>query len=160
MDEAGKQNQSQPCHQHGGSEPHSLVEVESGARERALPYAQLDVTRAHNGRAVGDVYFFQVAHASAQVAADSGGVSQGKVIPGGEQFAADAAAHIEIACEHGRTAIHLALEAHVAGADYHTAAHMTPVIHTQGLHQRIHVVAQLPVQVERMRKVVDVAFHR
>src|SRR5271165_7275069 len=125
----------------------------------ALPYGHLDVTCAHNRRAVGDVYFLQIAHASAQATANSGRVRQGKAITGHGQFAPDAAADIGITGVDGHAAIHPALEANVAGGNHDAAAHATPVIHMQGLHQPIDVVAQLPVQVERIRKVVDVAFH-
>src|SRR5580698_6666298 len=124
-----------------------------------LPYAHLNVTCARNRRAVGDVYIFQLANASAQATADSGGVSQRKAVPGHAQFAADAAAHIGITGIHGHAAIYLALEADVAGGNHHTAAHATPVIHMQGLQQSVDVVAQLPVQVQRIRKIEDVAFH-
>ncbi len=130
-----------------------MVEVEAGAREPALPHPHLDVTFARNRRAFGDVHVFQLVNLSAQVTADSGRVSQGKAVSGHGQFAADAAAHIRIASEHGNAAIHLALEGDVAGANQDTAAHVTPVIYMQGLHQRVDAVAQFPVQVERIRKV-------
>src|SRR5271166_6990993 len=97
-------------------------------RETVGPLAHLDVTRARNRRTVGDVYVFQLVHARAQVPPDSGRVRQRKVISGHGQFAADAAAHIGIAGEHGHTAIHVALEGDVAGANHHTLTDATPVI--------------------------------
>src|SRR5579864_1176727 len=109
-EEAGKQNQAQPSHQHGGSEPDSLVEVESGARELTLPHLHLDVAFARNGRAVGNVHIFQLVHASAQVAADSGCVRQHKATSVHGQFAADTTTHIGIATTQDvHTALHLAL---------------------------------------------------
>src|SRR5579871_2077786 len=148
MKKTGKQNQNQPSHQHSGSKPDSLEKVESGARETALPHAHLDVTRAHDCRPVSDVDVFQLPYTSAQVAADSGVVSQGKAISGRAKFAADATAHIGIAGVYGYTALHLALDADVAGGNHDTAANTTPVIHVQRLHQPVDAATQLPVKVK------------
>ena len=143
----------------GAGEPDSLVEVEFGAGELTLPHVHLDVTFARNSRAVGNVHIFHLAHASAQVAADSGRVRQRKAASGHRQIAADTAAHISIAREDVHAALHHALEADVAGSNHDAFAHVAPVIHTQRLHQAVEAATQLPVQVERVRQGVDVAFH-
>src|SRR2546422_4760252 len=96
------------------------MEVESRARELALPDTHLNVTFAQNGSAIGDAHVFQLAHASAQVAADPCRVSQRKAASGHGQIAADSAADIGIASEDGRAALHLALQADVAGANHDT----------------------------------------
>src|ERR1017187_8836169 len=106
------------------------------------------------------MYVLQRAHPSAQVAADSGRVRHGKVIPSHGQFAADSAAHVGVTGVQSHAASHLALEADVTGADNHTFPHMTAIIHPHGLHQPVEAVAQLAVEVERIGKVVDVAFYR
>ena len=97
---------------------------------RLFLHLHLDVSFARNGGAVGDVHLFQLAHASAQVAADPGGVGQRKATSGHGQIAADAAAHIGIATgDHVHTALHLALKADVADGSHDTFAHVAPVIH-------------------------------
>src|SRR5438477_7885838 len=93
----------------------------------AFPHTHLNVTFARNGSAVGDVHVFQLAHASAQVAADPCCVSQRKATSGHGQIAADSAADIGIASEDGRAALHLALQADVAGAHHDTFTHPCPV---------------------------------
>src|SRR5947209_20124237 len=107
------------------------MEVESRARELALPDTHLNVTFAQNGSAIGDAHVFQLAHASAQVAADPCRVSQRKATSGHGQIAADSAADIGIASEDGRAALHLALQANVASAHHDTFAHLCPVIYAQ-----------------------------
>ena len=135
------------------------MQVESRARELALSYSHLDVAFARNSSAVGDVHVFQLVHASAQVAAHPSCVSQGEATSRHGQFTADTAAHLGIASEDGRAAPYFSLQADVAGANHDTFAHASPVIHTQGLHPAVNAVAQLSVQVERLRKIVDAAFH-
>src|SRR4029077_1491003 len=125
----------------------------------ALSHVHLDVTFARNGGAVGDVHILHLAHASTQVAADPGRVRQRKATSGHRQIAADTAAHISIASEDVHAALHHALEADVAGANHDTLAHVAPVIYAQGLHKAVEAVTQLPIQVERVRQGVDVAFY-
>jgi len=49
-----------------------LMDIESGARKPTLSHIHLDVTFARNGRAVVNVYVFQLTHARAQIATDPG----------------------------------------------------------------------------------------
>src|SRR5579864_6155163 len=62
------------------------MEIESGTCKPTLSYIHLDVTFARNGRAVVNMYVFQLTHARAQIATDPGRVRQSKASVEGDLF--------------------------------------------------------------------------